>query len=137
MIKISPDKERAKSIFEMVQSREQFLKDLENIKEKTNTYPTIIAENYYEIIKELCVAIALIEGYKAVGENTHKDAINFVKKYGFDEYEIEIMQDLRIRRNKSSYEGKMIEEVYLTNIKADLSKVIFKLKNILNDLLKK
>ena len=133
MIKITPDKERAKSIFEMVKSREQFLNNLEKIK----TYPTIIAENYYEIIKELCTAIALVEGYKAGGENAHKDTINFIKKYNFNEYEIEIMQDLRIRRNKSSYEGRPIEEIYLTNIKTDLLKIIFKLKDILGELLKK
>ena len=133
MIKIMPDKERAKSIFEIVKVREQSLKEIEKI----NADSTIIAENYYEIIKELCIATALTEGYKAIGENAHKDAINFVKKHQFNESEIEIMQDLRLRRNKSSYEGKPIEKVYLTNVKEDLLKIIFKLKNVLNDLLKK
>ncbi len=133
MIKIFPDREKAKSIFGMVMSREKFIKDLEKI----NSYSTIIAENYYEIIKELCIAIALAEGYKAIGENAHKDAIQFVKKYGLGEDEIRIMQDLRIRRNKSSYEGKPIEEIYLSNTKADLLKIISKLKNILRDLLEK
>lgn len=132
MIKIFPDKEKAESILKMVKSREQFLKDLEKMK----AYPTIIAENYYEIIKELCMAIALAEGYKAIGENTYKDTINFVKKHDFSESEIEIMQDLRLRRNKSSYEGKTIEESYLINMKEDLLKIIFKLKKVLNSLLK-
>lgn len=133
MIKIFPDRERAKSIFEMVILRENFIKDLE----KNKAYPTIIAENYYEIVKELCVAIALAEGYKTIGENAHKDAIHFVEKHGFKEDEIRIMQDLRIRRNKSSYEGKPIEEIYLSNTKADLLKIISKLKDILKDLLEK
>ena len=126
-----PDKERAKSIFEMVFSRERFLKELEKISAPS----TIMAENYYEIVKELCVSIGLAEGYKAIGENAHKDIINFVKKYAFNEYEIEIMQDLRTRRNKSSYEGKPIEEIYLSNVKADLQKIISKLKSVLNKML--
>ena len=128
-----PDKERAKSIFEIVKVREQSLKEIEKI----NAYSTIIAENYYEIIKELCMAIALAEGYKAIGENAHKDAINYVEKCGFDEYEIGTMQDLRVRRNKSSYEGKPIEEIYLTNTRADLLKLISKLKSILKEIIEK
>ena len=128
-----PDKERAKSIFEIVKVREQSLKEIEKI----NAYSTIIAENYYEIIKELCMAIALTEGYKAIGENAHKDAINYVEKCGFDEYEIGTMQDLRVRRNKSSYEGKPIEEIYLTNTRADLLKLISNLKSILKEIIEK
>lgn len=133
IIKITHDKERAKSILQIVETRKRFLKDLKNIK----TYSTIIAENYYEIIKELCVAIGLAEGYKAIGDKAHKEIIDFVKKYKrLDESEIEIMQDIRIRRNKSSYEGKPIEEIYLENIKTDLIVIIEKLEVILKNLLK-
>jgi len=132
IIKISPDKERANSILQMVGLREKFLKDSEKIAVNS----TIIAENYYEIIKELCVAIGFIEGYKSIGENAHKEIIDFIKKYDeFDELEIEIIQDLRIKRNKSSYEGKPIEEVYLENRKQDLANIIEKLKILLQKLL--
>ena len=131
MIKINPDKERAGSILKIVENREKFLREIEKI----NAYSTIIAENYYEIIKEICMAIGLAEGYKAIGENAHKDAINLVKRYGFTESDIEIMQDLRIRRNKSSYEGKPIEKIYLENKKQDLLNIIEKLKMLLQKLL--
>ena len=129
IIKVAPDKEKAKSLLIMVSLREQSLKELEKVK----THSTIIAETYYEIIKELCTAIALAKGYKSAGDNAHKDLIAFVKKYGFEESEIESMQDLRIRRNKSSYEGKPIEEVYLENKKQDLLKIIEKSKKILKE----
>ncbi|MEX2017237.1 MAG: hypothetical protein WD876_02090 [Candidatus Pacearchaeota archaeon] len=132
MIKITPDKEKAKSIFEMIKSREQFLKEFE----KKSTYPTIIAENYYEIIKELCTAIALTEGYKSAGENAHKNTIDFVKKYGFSESDIDIIQDLRVRRNKGLYEGRPVEKIYLENLRNDLLQIISNLKNILKNILK-
>lgn len=132
MIKINPDKEKAKSIFEIIISRERSLNELE----KKNIYPTIIAENYYEIIKELCISIATAEGYKAIGENAHKDTINFIKKYGFNDSDISIIQSLRIRRNKSSYEGKPIEKIYLDNTRSDLLKIILKLKGILEKVLR-
>ncbi len=132
IIKITPDKERAKSILKMTELREEALVKLERIK----AYPTIIAENYYEIMKELCTAIGLVKGYKTVGENAHKEIINFVKRYlKFEEFDIEIMQDLRIRRNKSSYEGKPIEEIYLENKKTHILNIIIKLRKILNEIL--
>lgn len=132
IIKINSDKEKAKSILQMAESREKFLKDLKNIK----VYSTIIAENYYEVIKELCIAIGLAEGYKSIGENAHKEIINLIERYNeFDESAIETIQDLRIRRNKSSYEGKPIEEIYLENRKQDLLNIIEKLKILLQKLL--
>ncbi len=128
IIKILPDKEKAKSIFQMVESRQQFLEDLEKIK----AYPTIIVENYYEVIKELCTAIILIDGYKTIGESAHKELIDLIGKYKeFSRFEIEIIHDLRIRRNKSSYEGKPIELDYLLNKKEIFIKIIIKLKKIL------
>ena len=128
IIKVFPDKEKAKSILEMANSREEFLKEIG----KTKAYSTIVPENYYEVIKELCLAIILTDGYKATGENAHKELIDFMRKYKeFNDFEIETIQDLRIRRNKSTYEGKPIEQIYLENKMDILIKIISKLKKIL------
>ncbi len=130
IIKVFPDKEKAKSIFQMAESRKKFLDNLEKIK----AYPTMIAESYYEIIKEFCTAIMLMGGYKAIGENAHKEIIDFIGRYEkFGGFEIEIIQDLRIRRNKSSYEGKPIGQVYLENKGDVLLKIINKLGEILKN----
>lgn len=127
-IKITQDKERANSIVKMVERRERSLKDLERIK----TDSTIIAESYYEVIKELCTAIALLEGYKFVGENAHKELIDFIGKgKNLETFYIQIIQDLRARRNKSAYEGRPIEEIYLESKKETLLKIITKLKGFL------
>ncbi|MCH7568621.1 MAG: hypothetical protein IIA87_04325 [Nanoarchaeota archaeon] len=94
-------------------------------------------ERVIEIIKELFTAIALIDGCSVRGENAHKDLIDFMKKYReFSEFDIEVIQDLRIRRNKSSYEGKQIESIYLQNKREKLSKIIERSKKILNEKLK-
>ena len=125
MLKITQDKERAKSIFGMIKEREKFVKNING-----NKFSTIIAENYYEIIKELCTAIALTNGYKFIGENAHKELIDFMKNYNISENELRMMDDLRVRRNKSSYEGKPIGQIYLDNKKEDLLTIIKKLKDI-------
>ena len=129
-IKTTPEKERAKSILRMIRKREKFVKNI-----KQSQFSTIIAENYYEIIKELCTAIALSNGYKFTSENAYKELIDFMRNYKINEHEIEIMQDLRIRRNKSSYEGQPIEKIYLDNKKEDLLIIIRRLKEALGEFL--
>jgi len=109
----------------MVKDRENFIRSVEKI----NPFHTIIAENYYEIIKELCVALALIEGVKFIGESAHKELITHTRKYDeiFDR-DREIIQDLRIRRNKSSYEGKPFDEIYFVNHKNKILEIISKFR---------
>jgi len=131
IIKIMPDKERAMSIFNLAKSTELALNEI--------TQKIIIGENqslvvreYYEIIRELITAVMLCEGLKATGENAHKETINYLSKCeDFSHDEILMIQDLRIRRNNSAYEGKPIKSPYLENKKDKLDSVIGKLKKIL------
>lgn len=122
--KVFPDKEKAKSILLLALEREKFLSSL-----KTE-FSTALAENYYEIAKELATAILLLEGLKSVGENAHKEAIDALSKNGFSQDEIELLHDLRIKRNKSSYEGKPIDKSYIENKRERLSDIIQKLKSV-------
>lgn len=132
IIKISPDIEKAKSIMNLASSREKFVKTID-----LNKFSTIIAENYYEIIKELVNAIFLIDGLKTTGENAHKDMIDYLLNYNeFNEEEVFIVQDLRIKRNKSLYEGKMINKDYISLKRKKIDKIIEKLKILLNNKLK-
>ncbi len=127
--KVFPDKEKARSIYKMALDREKSILDLDNKK-----FATIITENIYEIIKELATSILLSEGVKAIGENAHKEIIDSLRNYSkFNEEDISILQDLRIKRNKSMYEGKQINFSYLENNKEIILKIIDKLKKIVND----
>lgn len=129
IIKISPDSEKARSIFSMAKLREQQLKELDITK-----FSTIIAENYYEVIKEMATAILLIKGIKATGEYAHKDLIEQALKYNLvDDFEHSLLDDLRNKRNKSQYEGKQIEVSYLENNQNAFDKIIIKLKKILEE----
>ena len=131
-IKTYSDKEKVKSMLNVVKNRENFVKTA-NFKE----FPTIIAENYYEIIKELISSLLLLDGFKTIGENAHKELIESLSNYKeFEEYEIKLIDDLRIRRNKSSYEGKPFEKTYLDDKKSKITKIIDKLKRVINKKLK-
>lgn len=127
IIKIKPDKKRVESILDMTESRRKSIPFLDFDK-----FSTIVAEMYYEIIKELSSALVLLDGFKFVGENAHKDLINFLSKYDiFSEEEMKFIHDLRIKRNKSSYEGKFIDAFYLQNKKGKIEEIIKKLKNLI------
>ena len=116
----------------MALEREKSVSDLNLV-----MFATIATENYYEIIKELATTILLLNGIKATGENAHKEILDSLEKYAnFNGEEILIVQDLRIKRNKSMYEGKQISPSYLENNKNALLKIIDKLKKIIRERMK-
>jgi len=127
LIKITPDIERAKSLMNMAEKREESLKELQ----RRINFPTIIAEMYYEIVKELVASLLFIDGFKAIGEYAHKEAIDYLSNYGFSHEDLSLLHDLRIRRNKSMYEGKQINPSYLENNEKSIVRLIRKLKTLL------
>jgi len=132
IIKITPDREKAASILNMVKDRKEFISSVD-----IERFPTIAVENYYEIIKELAAAILLLDGIKATGESAHKETIEALSEYKqIEEWEINLMDDLRIKRNKSSYEGKQINTSYLENKKDKIIQIMEKLENLLREKLK-
>ena|SRR3989344_156050 len=125
LIKITPNKEMAKSILKMAALIEERIK----LEDKENMTSLIISD-YYEIIKELITAILLLDGYKTL---SHKDLIDYLKeKYlEFSQNEISVLHKIRTLRNRIVYEGFLIESHYL-NRNEDLFKlVIEKLKKII------
>ena len=129
LIKVNPDKEKAKSILQLVKDREDFVSTIDHEKFSTNA-----TEAYYEIIKELASALILFEGLKAVGDNAHKDLIDYLINYKeFAEEEIMFINDLRIKRNNSSYDGKKIDPIYLKNNKSKIIGIATKLKALIKN----
>ena len=124
IIKIIPDKEKVRSILQLTREREDFVSTIDHKKFSTNA-----SENYYEIIKELVNALLLLDGLKTTGEYAHKDLIDSLINYKeFTESDILFMNDLRIKRNNSAYEGKKVDPVYLTNNKHRILELIERLK---------
>lgn len=125
LIKISPDKEKAKSILRMAELIEKRI----NNQDKRTMYSLIISD-YYEIIKELITSVLFIDGYKTL---SHKDLIDYLKlKYeDFSNGEINIIDQLRVIRNKISYEGFFASIDYLSRNEDDFKDIINKLKGLI------
>ena len=126
LIKITPDKERARSILKMVNLIEERIK----IQDKESMTALIISD-YYEIIKELLTALLLIDGYKTL---SHKELIEYVERNykEFTRYEISLMDNLRTLRNRVVYEGLFIEKSYLDRNEKSVKRIIKKLKGLIN-----
>lgn len=124
LIKITPDKEKAKSILKMTFLIEERIKG----QNKSRMAALIIAD-YYEIIKELITAVLLIDGYKTL---SHKDLVDYIKEnYSeINSYEISILDDLRILRNRITYEGFFIELSYLNRNESSFKIIIQKLRGL-------
>jgi len=126
IIKTFVDREKVKSMLNLIKSREEFVSSVDFKK-----FSTIVAENYYEIIKELATALLILDGLKAIGEYAHKETLDNLSKHKeFLHNDIIISNDLRIKRNRSSYEGKSIPSEYIENNKDKLVKIIDKLKGV-------
>ena len=129
IIKISPDKEKVKSILQLINEREEFISSIDHEKFSTNA-----TENYYEIIKELANALLLLDGLKTAGEYAHKDLIDHLINYKeFSESDIMFLNNLRIKRNNSAYDGKKIDPSYLVNNKKRILELINRLKKLIKN----
>jgi hypothetical protein len=125
LIRVTPDKEKAKSILKMVEMRLELLTTVDHDK-----FSSPIFADYYEVIKELITVILLLDGFKTL---SHKTLIEYLQKNykEFSEYEIAFLDDIRIIRNKISYNGFFIKPDYLKRKKQDILKIIPKLKEII------
>lgn len=126
LIRVTPDKERARSILKMTLLIEERIK-LQDRKRMA----TLIISDYYEIIKELITAVLFIDGYRTL---SHKDLIDYLKEnyQEFNEHEISVLDDLRVLRNRISYEGFLVDSAYLERNEKQLKAIIKKLTGLVN-----
>ena len=128
LIKVTPNKEKAKSILRMVDKTLEMINEL-----SVEKYPSNIIKEYYDVIRELLSILLLFDGYKTIGEGAHKTLIDYIKKNykQFSNYEIFLMDDLRITRNKIAYDGFFVRGDYVNRRKEDIIKLINKLKGVI------
>lgn len=120
--KVEPDYEKIKSIIKMCDIRLKVLKEI-TLDEET---ASIIATDYYEVIKELLTALLLKNGLKS---NKHECLISFFKKkYPEHEYETTIIHQLKDVRNRVSYDGIFVKKEYIINNKLEFEHIIELLK---------
>ncbi len=130
LIKITPNKEKAKSILRMVETTLEMVKNI-----NLDRFASNITKEYYESVRELMSIILLLDGYKTYGEGAHKRLIEYIKKNykEFNDYEIDLIDNLRNTRNKIAYDGFFVQKEYIERKIEDIENIIKKLKDIIKE----
>ena len=128
LIKITPDKEKAQSILKMVDTTLEMIKVID-----INKFSSNVTKEYYDAIRELMGVVLLLDGYKTYGEGAHKRLVEYIESNykEFNAYEISLIDDLRITRNKIAYDGFFVDKDYINRKRNDIKKIIDKLKGII------
>lgn len=100
-LKITPDKEKAKSLIETAEDRIKF--SIRDLNEKTANY---IFEDYYSSVLELAQALVLLHGYKI---NNHVCLGFFLRDVLEKENLFRLFDDCRYKRNSLVYYGKRMD----------------------------
>lgn len=130
LVRITPDKEKAKSILKMVNTTLSMIETISIEKFSSN-----VTKEYYEVVRELITTLLLLDGYKTYGEGAHKKLIEYLEKNytDFSGDEIHFLDDLRIVRNKISYDGFFVTIDYIGQRRERIKRIIAKLQKNIKD----
>ena len=119
MLNIAPDRKRARSILRTVALLEKRI----GLQEGGDMAGLIVAD-YYEIAKELCTALLLLDGRKTLSHRELLDAVGVPLRKA----ERELLHELRILRNRVMYDGFRVRPTYLRRKKRSFFDIVRKLK---------
>lgn len=90
----------AKELLKMGEHRLEFW---DTIKDKAKKYPSLFIEGHYEVIKELCTAVLILDGWKALD---HECLFAYLKsKKSKLDIDYDYLLELKDTRNSIDYRG--------------------------------
>ncbi len=123
--RVEVDEEQISSIIETADKRLAFIKS----NKVTGENISFIVENYYEIIKELLVALLLKNGLKS---SNHQCLISyFYKEYPDYEFEVNLISQMSYLRNRLNYYGERIDFEFYEKNKKEFDTLIALIKSLI------
>lgn len=123
--KVEVDEEQINFIVETAGKRLEFVKS----NKVTNENVSFIVENYYEIVKELLVALLLKNGLKS---SNHQCLISYFYKQNPDyEFESNLLSQMSYLRNRLNYYGEKIDFEFYDKNKDEFNKLIDLIKDLI------
>lgn len=65
-------------------------------------FSKMIFENMYDALQDFCNSLLALEGFKSY---SHVASIEYLRKFGFNDYELNLFDKFRLRRHSSKYYG--------------------------------
>ncbi len=128
IIKISPDNQKSKALIRMAKVTLERLN-----KTDIYEYPSNTLTDYYDIIHKLMESLTLSKGIKIKGDGAHQELIDYVCKiYTLNESLRIFLQEMRDYRNRTAYEGFMIDKDYFSSNIKKIEEVLAILGKLLN-----
>lgn len=121
------DSQKISSIIRMCKAREKLILKAE-LDEET---ASVIASDYYEIIKELLIVLLLKNKMKS---KNHECLISFfINKFPKYEYEAKVIHQLKNVRNRAMYDGVFVTKKYVLNNIPEFKHIIKLLKELVGE----
>ena len=130
--KRTPEKSRA--VF-LIKEAERKYKSYLNVIEKigiTELNSHEIIEYCYDILIYLLRAKLCQDGFGGSGEGSHEAEVSYMRKIGFNENEVNFMNQLRYFRNGIKYYGKSLDKEYAEKVNNFQNKIYPRLLKIVN-----
>lgn len=121
-----PNTEEAKALMGMAEKRLEYIGSVQDRKR----FPSLVAEGYYEAIKELVTAMMSAQGYKSY---SHECMVSFLSEFygNISRDEMALIDQMRKIRNDINYRGFVLNFGYLESNEEGILSLIAKLKGIL------
>jgi hypothetical protein len=99
-----------------------------------NVFPSNVLQQYYDVLRELMSIIMLLDGFKTKGEGAHKEIIEYIgKNYSnVTQGQIMFLDELRVLRNRISYDGFFIESDFVKRKNEDIIELVRLFKEIID-----
>jgi len=131
--KQSPDKSRAEFLIkEAERSYLSFLDLLKKIELKDNNANDFV-KSCYDILMEIIRAKMLLEGYNSSGYGAHEAEVSYLRILGFNEKDVQFVDQIRFFRNGMLYYGTILDKEYAERVIDFLKRIYPKLKEMLGN----
>ena len=131
--KIKPDFQRAESLKQTAERKRNSLNvNIQKVgimDENANDY----IEYGYDILAILIRAKMLIDGFNASGIGAHEAEVSYLRALGFNETEVQFVDQMRYFRNGILYYGTLLDKEYAEKVFVFLNKIYPKLKSIIKN----
>ncbi|MEK6932347.1 MAG: hypothetical protein AABW56_00970 [Nanoarchaeota archaeon] len=129
--KQSPDKSRAEFLIKEAElGYFNLLEQIDKIGIKDKNANNYV-KNCYDILMELIRAKMLLNGYNSSGLGAHEAEVSFARLLGFNEKDVQFLDQMRFFRNGMLYYGKILDKEYAEKVLEFTKKIYPKLKNLL------
>ena len=114
--KQTPDKERAEFFIKESEKNYSFLLEILDKFEIKDDNANPIIKSCYDILMELIRARMFFEGLSASGFEAHKAEISYLKVLGFEDKEVQFLDQMRYYRNGMMYYGTILDGEYAKKV---------------------